>query len=149
MPTDNAADRPPRAWYPYENDHTVGRRGPEGGTIVRDEELGENRTEDESGTVAKGPDEDEDGLIADARLTLEQQRSNGGDGFVLTATLYGWMAHTRTLPSDEAAAQAAFEAVKPELERLADLLPYDDEPNLDEKVRTLNAAVDEFQRRYP
>jgi hypothetical protein len=54
MPTDNAADRPPRAWYPYENGGTVGGRGPEGGTIVRDEELGEDLTgDDESGVICR------------------------------------------------------------------------------------------------
>ena len=134
-------DIPPRAWHDYENGRTLGRRGPEGGTVLRDEELGED-----AAASSAGNDEDEEGPVADARLTLERV---GDNAFALTATLYGWMAHTHLLAADDTdAALQAFDTMKAELARLARLLPYEDDRDIDKKVRALNAAIDEFTRRF-
>lgn len=117
-----------RVWYAYENGASLGRPGPAGGIVRRDEELGDK-------------DDPED---ADARLTLEQE----GSAFMLTAQLYPWMLHTRAA-DDAAAADAAFEAMRPELSRLAALIPYDDDPDIAGRVAALEAAIEAFTRRFP
>lgn len=122
-----------RAWHPYENGRTVGRRGPEGGMVLGDEEL----TDDEAA-------EDDEGPVADARLTLEMVESGA---YALSATLYGWMLHTHT-PSDPSAAGPTFEAMKTDLARLADGLPYEGDRDIDAKVQALNAAIDAFTQRF-
>ena len=118
-------------WYPYDGGATVGEVGPEGGMVVRDQELGD-------------PDDDED---ADARLTLEQGRA-ARPGWFLTATLYGWMFHTHQA-ADEADAVAKFTQLTEELTALAGLLPYEDDRDVPGKVRRLTEAVQAFEARYP
>lgn len=138
MNNDEPEQNDERAWRPYENGQTVGRRGPEGGTVLRDEELGED---------PDSPADPEEGAVQDARLTLE--RVVNGD-LVYSATLYGWLAHTHTLPAETLGpeADAAYETMKTELARLAGLLPYEDDKNIEAKVAVLNDAITDFSARF-
>ena len=119
-------------WYPYEQGTTMGQAGPEGGTVLRDEEYG-------------NPDDPED---AHARLTLERA-ANGGAGYVLTATLYGWMFVTRP-EADQAQAEGTYTAMRAELERLSTMFPYEEDgPALiQKKAQDLTAAIADFESRY-
>lgn len=118
-------------WYPYEKGVTVGDIGPAHGFVLRDEEYGD-------------PEDEED---ADARVTLEQGRADN-PGFFVTATLYGWLFHTQRLP-DEASGTTAYEETRTELERLTEMLPYEEDRNVQEKVRLLTIEVEEFERKHP
>lgn len=117
-------------WYPYEGGTTVGEPGPEGGTLLRDEEYG-------------NPEEEED---AHARLTLER---NAPDRYTVTATLYGWMYLVRPVPTEPDAARD-YETLRAELERLAELFPYEEDgPALvEQKTNDLTEAVAELEARY-
>jgi hypothetical protein len=118
-------------WYAYDGGATVGGRGPEGGVVLRDEELGD-------------PDDPE---YADARLTLE--RMTAEDRFAVTAVLYGgWLGHTARF-ANEAAADSAYDAMSEELENLADLIPDETDKNVEAGVRALNEAAAAFVARYP
>ncbi len=126
-------------WHPYENGNTLGRRGPEGGTVLSDEKWGENPAD---------PPADEEGHVQDARLTLERVPDGG---LVYSATLYGWMAHTHVLPADTPGPEieAAFAALKTELARLAALLPYENDKDVEAKAAALNDAIADFSARFP
>ncbi|HVK04789.1 MAG TPA: hypothetical protein VM490_15020 [Armatimonadaceae bacterium] len=120
-------------WYPYENGATVGKTGPGGGTVRRDEELG-------------APDDPD---YADARLTLEQGSVGGEKPFTVTAVIYGgWLLHTVAFATREEA-DGAFDALQPELEELSDLIPDESDRDIPAGVRALNAAIADFQRRFP
>ncbi|MGC4043852.1 MAG: hypothetical protein QM758_08590 [Armatimonas sp.] len=109
-------------WYPFENGETIGHRGPEGGRVVSDEELGDS----------------EDPEDADARLTLESD----GENYTRTiANLYGgWM--YLVVERD------VVEELRIELERLSGLIPMEDERDIDGKVRTLLKEIEVFEARY-
>ncbi|MBC8143445.1 MAG: hypothetical protein H7Y38_18610 [Armatimonadetes bacterium] len=117
-----------RTWQPYEDGATMGQTGLVGGIITRDEELGD-------------PEEPED---ADARLTIETVP----DGFAVTANLYGgWLQETARFGS-ESEAQSAFDAAKSELFHLADLIPDEEDGNIDAAVATLNREVAAFATAF-
>lgn len=118
-------------WYPYEGGDTLDKIGPEGGFVLRDEEYGD-------------PEDPED---ADVRLTLEQGRAEN-PGFFVTANLYGgWMYHVvrRTV---EGEADALYDAMKPELEKLAGSIPMEDDRDIQGKVQRLVESVADFERRF-
>lgn len=116
-------------WYPTEDGETIGRRGPEGGRVIADAELGD-------------PDEPED---ADARLTIEREDEGG---FCVTAQLYGgWLYLTRRR-GGEAEAEALAGALRAEMERLAALVPMEDDRDIAGRVRALNRAVAEVEARW-
>jgi 16S rRNA U1498 N3-methylase RsmE len=118
-------------WYPYEEGATIRQIGPEGGFVQRDEEFGD-------------PAEPED---ADVRLTLEQGRAEN-PGYFLTANLYGgWLYHVARRAS-EADALTLFDAVKPELARLAEMLPMEDDRNVEAKAKLLVDAAAAFEQRF-
>jgi hypothetical protein len=121
----------PDVWYPYEEGATIHQIGPEGGYVLRDEELGD-------------PEEPED---ADVRLTLERGRVEN-PGFFLTANLYGgWLYHVARRDT-EAEAVALYDAVKPELVRLAALLPMEDDRDVEGKAKVLLQAAADFEKRF-
>ena len=117
-------------WYPYEAGRSIGRRGSENGVIVRDHEYGD-------------PDDPED---VDARITLE--RGGATAPYAITCGVYGWMFHTRFFESEEEA-QAAFDAMKPELERLVGMIPYEEDRDVEAKAKALGEASADFTRRFP
>lgn len=118
-------------WYPYEGGDTINDIGPEGGYILRDEEFGDS----------------EDPEDADIRLTLEQGKADN-PGFFLTANLYGGWLYQVTKHASEADGIAHYEAAKPELLRLAALIPMDDDRDVQGKVQKLLEAVAEFEKRF-
>lgn len=83
-----------RDWQPLDGGATLGQSGSEGGTIVLDDEH------------ASG-----------ARITLERDTAHSVP-FAITCGVYGWMVHTRFF-SDRQTAQAAVDAMKPDLAALA------------------------------
>lgn len=115
-------------WYAYEGGVTVGKRGPEGGVVLSDEEWGD-------------PDDPED---ADARLTLER----GLETFSVVANLYGGWLYVVAPRADEASAHAAREELRAELERLSALIPMEDERDVKGKVQVLLSACAEVESRY-
>jgi len=119
-------------WYPYAGGYTLDTIGGAGGYVRRDEELGD-------------PDDPEE---ADARLTLEQGRVDA-PGFVVTATLYGWLFHTMRCAT-EAAATAAYDAMRTELTAMSNLIPYEEDgaKRVAEKAEKLAAAVAAFESRF-
>ena len=117
-----------RTWNPYDAGATLGKTGLVAGKIGRDEEYGD-------------ADDPED---ADARVTLETVP----DGYAVTANLYGgWLQETARF-AREADANAAFEMAKTELSRLADLIPDEDDKNVDDAVDALNRAVAVFASHF-
>ena len=117
-------------WYPFEDGATMSRDG-ENGFVLRDEQLG-------------WEDEPED---ADARLTLEQGRADR-PGFFVTATLYAWLFVTAKY-AGQTEAEAAYEAMKEDLVRLAALIPYEEDGKRgEEKARALTEGVTAFERKF-
>jgi hypothetical protein len=92
------------AWHLYEGGVTLGARGAEGGTIIRDEEHPYS-----------------------ARITLERDTLRLAP-FAITCTLAAELVHTRFI-ADEPTALAAYDKMKVALEHILDLLDrqeYDD-----------------------
>ncbi len=121
-------------WYPYEAGGTVGGPGPQGGLVLRDEELGDP----------------EDPEFADARVTLERlnDAKGGAEPFAVTAQLYGgWLQHSARYAS-EGDATAAYEEMLPELENLSDRIPEETDKDIEGGVRALNEAVAAFVARF-
>ncbi len=116
-------------WYPYEDGASIGTRGPEGGRVVLDLELG----------LREDPED------ADARLTLE---SSAETAWSVVANLYGGWLYLALERGSEAEARAAFDKLKPELEEVAPLIPDEDERGLDEKVAALLAAISDLEDKY-
>ena len=117
-------------WHAYEGGTTIGEIGPERGTVLRDEELGD--LEDEE--------------AADARITLERGRTANA-GYFVTATLYGWMFHTTSAPDLETA-ETTYERMQGDLVRLAAMLPYEEDRDVESKARRLASEVTNFESRY-
>jgi hypothetical protein len=115
-------------WYSTEGGRNLGRPGIEGGYIQRDEELGD-------------PLEPED---AQARITLEQK---GIDDplFYVTAQLYGGWLFLTVGRKTKTEAEAIYTKLRAELERLASLLPFEEEPDIEiraTQVATESAALE-------
>jgi hypothetical protein len=118
-------------WYPYEDGDTINDIGPEGGYVLRDEEYGD-------------PEDPED---ADIRLTLEQGKADN-PGFFVTANLYGGWLYQVSKHTSEANAVAHYEAAKPEMIRLAEMIPMEDDRDVQGKVQKLLEAVADFEKRF-
>lgn len=104
--------------------HTLGLPGQEGGTLIRDESLGEDR----------------------ARLMLEEDAARGF--WALTCTVPGWLVHTRYFTCG-AEAHAALEAMRPEVEALVLALPAAPERPPGEATREAGARLADFLVRFP
>jgi hypothetical protein len=114
-------------WYAYEDGLTVGGEGPSGGEVLWDEELG---------AIA-------DPEYADARVTLERVP----DGYAVTAHLYGGWLRTRRTYATRAEAEGAFDRWEEELERLAEALPEEGDPELAQKTATLQEEIRQATER--
>ena len=109
------------SWQPFESGGTLGQKGSEEGTILRDEEhsLG-------------------------ARISLERDTSVAP--FAITCGIYGWMLHTRYFSSqDEAGAQ--YEAMKSALAAL--LEAADKTTEIDGGRQVLMDGVSAFVETFP
>ena len=114
-------------WYPYESGATLGQRGPEGGSVLTDEELG-------------NPDDPED---ADARLTLER----GTDRFSVIANLYGGWLYVIAGRETEEAARAVCEELRADLETLSAMIPMEDDRDVKGKVQALLDSCAEIENK--
>ena len=118
-----SSDRRETSWQPFAGGSSIGQSGSEDGVIIRDEAhpLG-------------------------ARITLE--REPAFVPFAVTCGVYGWMAHTRYFSTEEEA-QAAFDEMKPEVVRLLELIPPEDDPEAETAFPVVARAVEDFVKRFP
>ena len=109
-------------WKPCDDGSTIGEKGSENGTIIRDEEYSEG-----------------------ARVTLEK----GGTiaPYSITCGVYGWMVHTCFYSTENEASQA-FNEIKSNLENIVSLIPLEDDPNLKDKQNLLVDAIEAFVTKY-
>ena len=119
-------------WKPFRDATTLGDVGSEAGVILRDEEY-----------------------VEGARITLERPEPRKPFGqpivrYAITCGIYSWMVHTRFF-AEEADAVEAYEAMKPELAKIAESLPEieDDDPNVVEKVERASDKFQDFTQRFP
>lgn len=109
------------SWDPYENGGTLGQKGSEEGTMVRDEEhsLG-------------------------ARISLE--RDCRVAPFAITCGIYGWMLHTRYFSSEDKA-ETEYECMKNALAAL--LEAADKTAEIDGGEKVLMDGVSKFVETFP
>ena len=110
------------AWYPYKEGQTLGLPASENGIVIRDEEYSEG-----------------------ALVTLE--RDSPTAPFAITFGLYGLMVHTCYF-STLADAQQAFEEIKTALGKMADMIPYDDDPEAYEKMEPVFEMIRQLVQRF-
>ena len=109
-------------WYVFDGGQSIGSRGSEAGVIILDEEND-----------------------AGARVTLEHPGRTAP--FAITCGIYGWMVHTHFLET-EIEARAAFQDIKAELGRILELIPQNDDPDLDAKSKTVIDQLSNLVDRY-
>jgi hypothetical protein len=119
-------------WKPFRDGTTLGEMGSEAGVILRDEEH-----------------------VEGARITLERPEPRKPFRqpivrYAITCGVYDWMVHTRFF-AEEADAVEAYEAMKPELAKIAEALPEieDDDPDVGEKVERASHKFQDFTQRFP
>ncbi|MDX2162157.1 MAG: hypothetical protein SF162_12600 [bacterium] len=107
-------------WTQYEDGATIGKKGNEGGLIIRDEVH-------ETG----------------GRITLEQDCLRAPHA--ITAVIYGWLMHTRFL-ADEPTALHEYTRMQPALVQIGTLLNADGIPD---DVDAMDMAVARFSEQFP
>ena len=109
-------------WQPYEDGQTIGKKGPEGGVIVLDDEH-----------------------VYGARITLEQGCLRAPYG--ITCGVYGWLVHTRFVADDESA-QHAVEEMRKALTEIVALLPAEEADDDATDYDEISAATAAFGERF-
>lgn len=109
-------------WQAFENGHTIGQVGTEGGRIIRDEEHPHG-----------------------ARITLEQGCKHAP--FAITCGVYGWMVHTCFF-ADQFTADDEFEQMKVALDGVVALIPMEDTPDMDAQYAAVEQAISTFAERF-
>ncbi len=104
-------------WKPYEQGLTIGRRGSEGGEIIRDEEHSDG-----------------------ARISLERDTLYNVP-FAITCGIYGWMVHTRFF-ADEPSALAAYDVMKMSIATILELIVH--ESAVDTVNEAVNQFVENY-----
>src|SRR5918998_1745981 len=92
------------SWTSLDNGASIGQRGSENGIILRDEEH-----------------------VDGARITLER---DGHTPFSITCGIYGWMVHTCFFGTLEEA-ESEYEQMKYELADILNIIPFEDDPDLE------------------
>jgi hypothetical protein len=110
-------------WNPFDEGKSIGRRGSEEGIIIRDEEHGDG-----------------------SRITIE--RDGNIAPFSITCGIYGWMVHTRFFSSEKEATQE-YETMKVSLNEILNMIPLEDEPEVEEKMDAVNKVLSNFVEQYP
>jgi hypothetical protein len=113
----------PPAWTAFEDGASIGQPGTEGGVIVRDDDHPWG-----------------------ARITLE--RSADAVAFAITCGIYGWMMHSRWLPTLEQA-ESEFAQMRDAISAILEMIPLSSNPQADEKMRAAGDAMDRFLLRFP
>jgi hypothetical protein len=111
------------SWYAFDNGKSIGQRGSESGSIIRDEEHGDG-----------------------ARITLEREGQTAP--FAITCGIYGWMFHTRFFGT-ESEAQDEFESMRSELSKIISTIPLAADPEVRSKSRVVSESISEFVERFP
>jgi len=111
------------SWHVFESGKTIGEFGSESGTIIRDEEYGD-----------------------DARITLEKGGSIAP--FAITCGVYGWMVHTRFFSTDFDA-QKEFEKMKGEIAGIVDAIPQATDPDEEAKSQIVEEGIERFMELFP
>jgi hypothetical protein len=109
------------SWHPFANGGTLGQRGSEEGTIMRDEEYS-----------------------LGARISLE--RDCRVAPFAITCGVYGWMMHTRFF-SSKFEAETQYEAMKSALAMLLEVAQRT--ADIDGGRQILTAGVSKFVEMFP
>ena len=109
-------------WQPYEDGATLGRKGTEGGQIIRDEEH-----------------------PAGGRITLERDCLRVP--YAITCGIYGWMVHTRFI-ADEPTAIHEYERMKPALTEIMNQIPGVEDPEAEQKADTASEAIARFVEQF-
>ena len=112
----------PGTWLAFEEGHTIGLRGVQGGTIVRDEVYAEG-----------------------ARITLERDCLRVP--YAITTSVYGLGDHTRFI-ADEPTALHAYVQMRDEIAAIAELMPVENEGDDAETYDAAQLAFDAFSERY-
>lgn len=110
-------------WNQFESGATIGTKGSESGSIIKDEEHDNG-----------------------ARITLESSTRNAP--FAITCGIYGWMFHTRFL-GNELEALEDYATMQIDLSRILDLIPSAEDLQYDQKRAEVYAALDRFVERFP
>lgn len=110
------------SWEPFEDGATLGQIGSEGGEILRD-----------------------DHYAMQARITLE--RDGAIAPYTITCGIYGWMVHSCFFADAEAATHA-YALIQPELARIAELVPFTHDPEVEQKSERLIEAIELFVERF-
>ncbi len=110
-------------WHPFENGESIGQRGSENGTIIRD-------------------DEHDDG----ARITLEHARDVAP--YAITCGIYGWMFHTRFFGT-EAEAQREFQNMQDGIVEILAPIPLTSDPQAETKSQMVTESISQFVKRFP
>jgi hypothetical protein len=108
-------------WQQFDQGKSINTRGSESGVILRDEEH------------ALG-----------ARITLER---DGYKPFSITCGIYGWMVHTIFFAT-ESEAQITFDKVKLAIEKILDLIPFVDDPDVTAKSEVVSDAISDFVSQF-
>ena len=94
----------------------------------------------------------EDGVIErdvelrGAHITLERETRVAP--YAITCGIHGWMVHRRFFGTEEEA-EAEFDTMNADLERLAGMVPAQSDPQVNAKAQTVARAIMDFMRRYP
>lgn len=108
-------------WSPYKSGSSLGQRGSENGVILRDEEHAEG-----------------------SRITLERDGSTAP--FAITCGIYDWMVHARFFSTEEAAG-SEYERMKVDRAEILSVIPYNDDPEKEEKMDRAIGLINDFVER--
>lgn len=109
-------------WLAFEGGATLGKKGTEGGTIIRDEEH-----------------------PAGGRITLERDCLRVP--YAITCGIYGWMVHTRFI-ADEPLAIHEYERMKPALAEILSQIPGPDDLEAEQKADVVSESIAVFVEQF-
>lgn len=107
-------------WHLFDYGNTFGAKGSEHGIILKDEEH-----------------------FLGSRITLEKCKNRC---FPITCGIYGWFFHTRFLSESEA--NADYESMKIELERILHLIPIQTDSD-DKNFSVVCDEISKFVEKFP
>lgn len=78
------------------------------------------------------------------RITLER---DGWTPFAITCGIYGWMVHSCFFGTRREA-ELEYETMKGELSGILDIIPWEDDPDTENKLGPVSEAIEEFVERH-
>lgn len=110
-------------WGPYLGGATVGKKGPLGGLVLRDEAL-----------------------LDDARMTLEEGGPHAP--FSIFCEIRGWLEHS-VVATGRSEARELFEAMKDALGPIIETIPFSDSPDDTEQMHYVEQQLASFVTLFP